>query len=354
MEINCEQDDVMIVKTEVSLWAREYGVFSESDLSGAEKGPERVTNLSLKDELKLKILERRKREGKSDIELKETGEPKNFQLTAEELALRDRRRMSNRLAARKCRNKKKFRLKENKKAICELVRDKDNLTTKISEIEKEIADIKYLWRLVSIPGTAIISSRSDTKRGVTIMLDSAKQNKEEKTNANSEEEMSLQNDEIMSRVNRGETPTMKYLQHCGLTLIAPAALLGQKKKTEFALHSYAKDSAACDSERGNMPSFLSFGKNFGIMSSSLSSADPGHKVTEWPLVKSETDYADSVVSASQSSCSSQDSELGGAYVEMKAGEMSVSSAYNSASSDCDSDIEVIELEERKLVIDLTV
>ena len=38
-----------------------------------------------------------------------------LQLTAEELALRDRRRMSNRLAARKCRNKKKFRLKENKK-----------------------------------------------------------------------------------------------------------------------------------------------------------------------------------------------------------------------------------------------
>ena len=80
MEIQCGQDDVMIVKTEDSSWAREYGVSSESDLSGAKKGLERVTNLSLKDELKLKILERRKKEGKSDIELKETGEPKNFQV----------------------------------------------------------------------------------------------------------------------------------------------------------------------------------------------------------------------------------------------------------------------------------
>lgn len=236
------------------------------------------------------------------------------------------------------------------------MRDKEKLTTNISEIEEEIADIKYMWRLLSIPGTVIVSSRSDTKRGVTVMLDSAKPNKGEKTNAkaNTEEEMSLQNDDIMSRVNQGEIPTVKCLQHCGLTLIAPAALLGQKKRTEFALHNYAKDSATCDSERGNMPSFLSLGKNFGTMSPGLSSADSVHMITEWPVVKSETDYADSVVSASQSSCSSQDSEFGGAYVEMKAGEMSVSSAYNSASSDCDSDIEVIELEERKLVIDLTV
>lgn len=78
MEIKCEQDDVMIVKMEDSSWAREYGVSPESDFSGAKNASGRVTNLSLKDELKLKILERRKREGKSDIELKETGEPKNF------------------------------------------------------------------------------------------------------------------------------------------------------------------------------------------------------------------------------------------------------------------------------------
>ena len=71
----------MEVKTEIKAEdlssACEYGVCCESFTANFDR---RMVNVNLKDELKSKILERRKKEGKSDIDLEEAKnqEPKHY------------------------------------------------------------------------------------------------------------------------------------------------------------------------------------------------------------------------------------------------------------------------------------
>lgn len=49
---------------------------------------------------------------------------------------------------------------------------RNELLASIPELEQEIADIKYLWRLLSIPGSTTDSSNTDFKKRVSIVLES--------------------------------------------------------------------------------------------------------------------------------------------------------------------------------------
>ncbi|KAK3576781.1 hypothetical protein CHS0354_014599 [Potamilus streckersoni] len=105
----------------------------------------RTRDLSVKEELRLAILERRKAEGKEDIRLSIDSVSENSsknELTDEEIQRQEDRRRKNRLAAKKCRMKKKNLMDDLNKIYKELKGRRRELLSRIAEIEREKADLR--------------------------------------------------------------------------------------------------------------------------------------------------------------------------------------------------------------------
>lgn len=219
----------------------EYGVINNTQFA-ALNSTERMVNVTLKDELKSKILERRKKEGKSEIKLEETHEPKKYSLTKEEVEKCERRKVANRIAARKCRNKKKLLYNKYNKDMREQLRRRQELVTAIPELEKEIADIRYLWRLISIPGTTVESSKSEPDKGVAITVDSEKAKVDIAA-----KECAKFGGKVVDDDN-GEEKDEVILKRCGIRLIIPKSLKRKEADSESEASSDDKGSIWSDND----------------------------------------------------------------------------------------------------------
>lgn len=212
-------------KTEDLSSACEYGVYRAPFATSHCVGK----NVNLKDELKSKILERRRKEGKSDINLEEAKiqEPKHYALTKEELERNEKRKKANRVAAQKCRSKKRQFYLTLDRAVQEQLDRKKKLVTAIPELEKEISDIRYLWRLISIPGTKVEASSTEPDKNVAITVGTGK-TKLDKGDKHLNDKIK---GSVVDSEDNGDEKEMVYLRRCGIMLIIPKSL--RKKAEEF-------------------------------------------------------------------------------------------------------------------------
>ncbi|XP_006824836.1 cyclic AMP-dependent transcription factor ATF-3-like isoform X2 [Saccoglossus kowalevskii] len=97
----------------------------------------------LKEEIKYTIQTKRLARGLSELEV-EIPKPKKERLTPEEEARRHERREKNRLAATKCRNKKRERAQQLEKETKKLQSQKDILMQQIQELQEEREQLSYL------------------------------------------------------------------------------------------------------------------------------------------------------------------------------------------------------------------
>ena len=95
----------------------------------------------------------------------------------------------------------------------------------IPELEQEIADIRYLWRLISIPGTKVESNNTKPGRGVAITVDSRKAKSD--NDAEGVEDIHDKTDCAVADGNENDEKEVVYLNQCGIKLIIPKSLRRQ-------------------------------------------------------------------------------------------------------------------------------
>ena len=107
---------------------------------------------------------------------------------------------------------------------------REKLVTAIPALEKEIADIRYLWRLISIPGTKVESSSTKPDNGVAITVDSGKTkfDKDDKVLYDRIDGAAVDGDD------NGDEKEEVLLNHCGLRLIIPKSLRRKAEETDKA------------------------------------------------------------------------------------------------------------------------
>ena len=106
---------------------------------------------------------------------------------------------------------------------------KEKLETMIPELEQEIADIRFLWRLMSIPGTKVESNNTKPGRGVAITVDSRKAKSDNDTEG--AEDIRDKTDGAVADGNEKDEKEVVYLNQCGIKLIIPKSLRRQAENT---------------------------------------------------------------------------------------------------------------------------